>query len=563
MCPYRSGDAVARGWGTRHFELINRALKREWLKIEAKYKNLFVIVFGLICICSTNFFGHATVSANNNNGDYDVDIVGDELDENYIEKNIPEPVQHDEETIQDGIIEEINDLGVNLFELKQPRTFKAESELLLMSSNDNLFCSIFPFWCDLGEPKYCANSPDLPGCGFSGGGGSGGGGGAGRSWGDGKTFDENWNEVQEEQKRYSRNCHVTNMETWETIYGEECSKHIPYVKSVAGYYVKTDYVPIDWVNIGVIDPRNGNVIGPALTTTGKCWQWDPRDRDQLIISECFTDYVPGLFFPGAIGKKYKFDSNYKLLDPNTDLPYEDDEYTGGYPNTYIPEEPPVDGECNACAKMDRLLGKFDSLDAKLTMELTNMDTKITFLQETLENLNNLFDDTALLRKLDSIIEKMPGVGKLNEIIAAITNLELTVDFEQMVDKTGTNFWDFLSSLFDNLFRLVEYLVEKIIYLVVPENPDFVWTAVNEVTDAFQQKFEPVEEIKVFIQSSVIQEEKQFQDYHLNLPVYGEVMVFHTEFLTQAVPRFRAILSGVMLILTLGWAYRKISSDLIK
>lgn len=134
---------------------------------------------------------------------------------------------------------------------------------------------------------------------------------------------------------------------------------------------------------------------------------------------------------------------------------------------------------------------------------------------------------------------------------------------EIVNEAGTNLWDFLSGLFDNLFELVEFLVDKIIYLVIPEDSSFITTSLSGLSDALNSKFESMNVVKDKITSSLQVEERMVEDVTVSLPAYGAVKVLDATYLNMAIPKIRQILSGMMILLTAFWAYRKITSELIK
>lgn len=160
---------------------------------------------------------------------------------------------------------------------------------------------------------------------------------------------------------------------------------------------------------------------------------------------------------------------------------------------------------------------------------------------------------------------IPETTDLAEIIKYLKEIAKNIEDLKMeiVEEAGTNFWDFLGGLFGDIFELIEFIIEKIIYLVVPENGDFITDSFAGLSGALNKKFEPMDALKSSITGSLMVEQKNFEDVTLSLPIYGSTKVLDTHFLNMAIPKIRALLSGIMIIITSIWAYRKVSSGMIK
>ena len=130
-------------------------------------------------------------------------------------------------------------------------------------------------------------------------------------------------------------------------------------------------------------------------------------------------------------------------------------------------------------------------------------------------------------------------------------------------EAGTSIWDFLMNFTDNLFDMIEFLVEKIIYLVIPEDNTDILTGFEMLAESFKGKMEPAEVLKTELTSSMMVEEKDFESIRVSLPIYGEVMLFDPTYLLQAIPKIRSFLSGLMILITGAWAFRKINSGVLR
>jgi len=210
-------------------------------------------------------------------------------------------------------------------------------------------------------------------------------------------------------------------------------------------------------------------------------------------------------------------------------------------------------------------GEVHSLDGAFVKLIKGQNTRVVnaianikfeFPAPVIKTFNDIL---ASVQKLDKPEFKIPdSISKLLEDIEkAISNLDL------VGGDAATNFWDFLGGLFGDIFELVEFLIEKVIYLVVPEDSSFITTSLNGLSDSLSNKFEPMNTLKNNITSSFQIEEKEFGNVAVSLPIYGTVEMFNSTFINMAIPKLRQLLSGIMVLVTAIWAYRKITTEMIK
>lgn len=464
------------------------------------------------------------------------------------------------------------------------------------------FCDLQPNLCSYAEsfldsvkslmPNYCKSGSDLEPCnefkGF-GGGGSGGGGGAGRSWGDGACFDENWNEISCLKKASKQRMIFTRNTSGGLPEGSDGTS--VSLSSVASCVNEYDHaVGCDVEGDGPYGRRSdGSLFATGVVISGRCHNgeggWAPNGSPGT--SKCVI----------KTGQKlpwYTIDHNFRLMTPGSDKPIEKEGFTNGYPDDKTPpvykpwgdnpwgndgnnglpnwdnpehpdynpnegippgnpgtfpnypleeypeqpdEEPDEeDGNngltCNICNKVSELIAAVKSIDKKFATALT---------------------------KMDKIISEITGIGK---IIEKIDLPEIEFDSDGNPIKK-TSIWDFLTSFFGDIFDLVEFLIEKVIELVVPKDSEFITRNITMIVETFNTKMQPVNLIKTSIVDSVSVEQKEFKDIEVSLPAFGTVKFLDTQFLTQAVPTFRNLVSGFLILVTAIWAFRKISSGVVR
>lgn len=196
--------------------------------------------------------------------------------------------------------------------------------------------------------------------------------------------------------------------------------------------------------------------------------------------------------------------------------------------------------------LDDILAEIIDFD----IEIPEYDLKVLDnINDTLHSFYTSFDTTLM--------------DRLKEIVTAINDKELVVNFDKIINDKGTNFWDFLGGFFDRIFDFLDGLIDTIIHLIVPEDSGFLAENIATMSSAFNSKIEPVTRLKNEVTNVVQVEQKEFKDIRVDLPLYGNVTLVKMDYIKEAVPTFRNIVSGFMILITAIWAYRKVTSGVIK
>lgn len=431
------------------------------------------------------------------------------------------------------------------------------------------FCSAYAaagyFMCDphTNIPKWCTYNladiwcPDDPGYEYDpitgGAGGSSGGAGASRTWEVEKCFNDDMEPVNCETGLKERLCQLTyltsNNGEWrdggmtnykETRY-EPCNNwHVCY--DLEGTVVNCDIdVPLksQTVNffVDTLKCYTGLTTGLRSRTETPCV---PMVLNFIVQDE-----------PGK-GAGYTFDDKMRLVNPFTFVPFDDPTLENGYPIPLPPPEPGSD--------------PFNPQYPETTEECASIICQcISFVVKALEKVDqSILQVVAAVQALSFEVptpapfDISPVTDRLDSILTAVDNISI-----EMVKEAETNIWDFLGETISTLNDLIQYLIDQIIYLIVPEDTDFLRENFSMLREAMSMKLEPVNMLKTQITASLMTEQKNFEDIEMVLPIYGRVEFLNVEFLNYAVPKIRALISGIMIIVTSVWAYRKITSDMVR
>lgn len=407
--------------------------------------------------------------------------------------------------------------------------------------------------CDDNDvPIWCTSNPSAIWCpqdpGFEYGGGSSSGGGAGRTWNAELCFDVNG---------ALKDCN--NYKTPNNV----LTGTIPFMPGttqlVTSTYFKSGQ-PMDFQARPFADyitclDKNKKPINCALVTS----QWDESRNSNggwFVVSDgCLSQrnqvLVPCMFAntaPSAPSDIVKLTDSLQLFDLSSHLPYHSDDFTNGYPNsiyTYEPPAPPPDP--SQPPQMP-----------ETELECANI---ICQCMQVLANIMHSVDMTTqdLLSATLSIESELPDfISKLDEIITLIDDIAFEV-----VNEAGTNFWDVLGGAFSDIFDLVEFLIEKIIYLVIPEDTTAIRSAFDLLSADIQAKVAPVHTLQDKFTEVIPEQKEDVLTFSLNLPVYGEIPFFNTLFLNEYRSILHAFSGGIMILFTAIWAYRKISSEMVR
>lgn len=434
------------------------------------------------------------------------------------------------------------------------------------------FCQAYAaagyFMCDpiTNIPKWCTYNladiwcPDDPGYEYDpitgGAGGSSGGAGAGRTWDSQRCFDENYKPIPcviDGKNNYTCNAiHSAkpfqeggnnSYEDYKTV-SEPCNDFITCYDTnglrvncnLASTSMKF-YVPTYWHEFG---------------SCFRAVQWSPG---KLLEFQAPCEFVIDYTVPEEVPdspKTFNFDDALRLVQPLAFVPIDDDDFDGGYP---IPLSPPDPGS-----------DPFNPEYPETTEECASIICQcISFVVKALEKVDqSILEVVAAVQALSFEVptpapfDISPVTDRLDSILTAIDNISI-----EMVKEAETNIWDFLGETISTLNDLIQYLIDQIIYLIVPEDTDFLRENFSMLREAMSMKLEPVNMLKTQITASLMTEQKNFEDIEMVLPIYGRVEFLNVEFLNYAVPKIRALISGIMIIITSVWAYRKITSDMVR
>lgn len=404
----------------------------------------------------------------------------------------------------------------------------------------------------------------------------------------GLCFDSSWNTIP-----CSTSGQRTFLYTYNGVTGQEMTMQqriddvkLPHPGERKGYFKSMDLHGVPCVD------QNGNSISCDLMNSDgtqppmlpKSWSY--------FADGCFIDinYSQGTYTKVPCALKvtrtpvegnFYLDPQLRIRDYNTATNITNNYYSYGYPilpepepepeplpppfdpgpNPFNPTYPePVEGEecativCECISYVVNALGAVNNTILKVDETLLGM---VDQLDEIHNKMPNWFEKLPL-ELLPLVLGLNSANDTLDEILTAIDDISFNVTKE-----AETNFWDVLGGMFSDIFGLVEFIIEKIIYLVVPENTDFIRENITMLNATMDQKFEPVNMLKVTIQESLMAESQAFEDIEMNLPIYGRVEFMDFEWVNFAVPVVRSFLAGVMIIITSVWAYRKITSDMVR
>lgn len=422
------------------------------------------------------------------------------------------------------------------------------------------FCSVYALagyhFCDpiTNVPKWCQYDitdiwcPDDPGFeydGATGQGGSSGGAGAGRTWDSNKCMDSDYKSIPCGNLSVDKLCSAYYYESGFKI-GETNTSKLQFIPCNDYYSCVNDFGEVVNCNWGT------NFSYPTLILpNGKCYdnyRNSPGWLGNVVPCVAKIKYV----VPPIDDSRITLDPTLKLIVYETGMPVNNEKIEDGYP---LPLPPPVPDS-----------DPFNPEYPETTDECASIVCQcISFVVKALEKVDNsILQVVAAVQDLSfdipapSPFDISPVTDRLDDILSAIDDISI-----EMVKEAETNIWDFLGETISTLNDLIQYLIDQIIYLIVPEDTDFLRENFSMLREAMSMKLEPVNMLKTQITASLMTEQQNFEDIHMNLPIYGRVKFLDVEFLNYAVPKIRALISGIMIIVTSVWAYRKITSDMVR
>lgn len=454
------------------------------------------------------------------------------------------------------------------------------------------FCSAYAaagyFMCDplTNVPKWCQYNladiwcPDDPGYeydGTTGQGGSSGGAGASRIWTQEKCFDSDYKEIpcRKFEKRYDDALFV--IETNQMFLAPEYS---PIVWKVGEMEYREIYMN-DYITC--VDKNNYSFDCDYLSTSS-AQHFDkfvdpiynsPSNNWSIFGDGCFANDVDKRYVKVPCMFNVKF-SNIEEREKNFFI---DDSFTfrshssgitltpEGFDNGYPIYVPPVDPEnpddpfnpdypetTEECASIICQCISF------VVKALQKVDQSVLQVVAAVKDLHLTVPDYPIFPEIIPF-DSQPLMDKLDEILTVIDNISLDI-----IKEAETNFWDVLGGAFSDIFELIEFLIDKIIYLIVPENTDNIVLIFENLIENINTKFEPVDELQRQFNNVIPVDQREIQNVKKVFPLFGtnvEVTLFNFDYLNMGIPMIRMFLGAIMIIWTTIWAYRKISSEMIR
>lgn len=445
------------------------------------------------------------------------------------------------------------------------------------------FCSVYALagyhMCDpiTNVPKWCQYDitdiwcPDDPGFeydGATGQGGSSGGAGSSRTWEVEKCFNDQYEPIpcRPFQDRYESLRFIA--ETGEVFPAPEKN---PIITDV-GYLERRDVLMDDYIqcvdinnypiSCGAISYITGDFHNKRVDT-----KYSAHSNWEMFADGCYAvnvfdkSYVkvPCMLNTNMTNieeeeKNFFIDDSFIFRNFKSGLPISPEGFEGGFPIVPSTPEPEPGSD------------PFNPDYPETTDECASIICQcISFVVKALEKVDqSILQVVAAVKDLSldipapSPFDISPVTDRLDNILSAIDDISI-----EMVKEAETNIWDFLGETISTLNDLIQYLIDQIIYLIVPEDTDFLRENFSMLREAMSMKLEPVNMLKTQITASLMTEQQNFEDIHMNLPIYGRVKFLDVEFLNYAVPKIRALISGIMIIVTSVWAYRKITSDMVR
>lgn len=182
-------------------------------------------------------------------------------------------------------------------------------------------------------------------------------------------------------------------------------------------------------------------------------------------------------------------------------------------------------------------------------------------------LSSLFEPIKFLEK---IYNKLDNVAK-DIVISEINIPEIKIpEFKFPKNEKGTNFWDFLISLFDGLLdvisngfsdilNLFDSLTDKIISLLIPKDIDFLDEGFKSIEIKFNSKFESFINIGDGLKKMFTPSNADFIDA-ISFEFYGNKFSPPKSLLDRYVPIFRNLMSvSIWLTVAVG-IYKKVTGE---
>lgn len=214
-------------------------------------------------------------------------------------------------------------------------------------------------------------------------------------------------------------------------------------------------------------------------------------------------------------------------------------------------------------KIELILDKLNKPVLPPTSEIIDYTDLLNSLNQNLKNIETPLKE--LLIKTSEVLEEMKNSSEfLENILQSILQnlLDFEIDLSQITNEAGTNLWDFLGGFFDKIIDLIDSLLDKIIYLVIPEDTSFIGEGFDSLNATIQNKFQALDIVKTTMIGAFSPQETKVPDWEIDLPVYGTITAIDSTWVDKALPMFKQFVSAIIYMFTAIWAYKKITNDLI-
>lgn len=219
------------------------------------------------------------------------------------------------------------------------------------------------------------------------------------------------------------------------------------------------------------------------------------------------------------------------------------------------------------------------MNRQLTLSLTattnNIDGFETYLREEFALLNDwyslqvdwskMINDNILIAiaALDKLFLKPDGTVNLSVPPFDFDRLQEildSLDFGNVVNEAGTNFWDVLQQLIDSLGGLAESimaivpdLIEELVALVIPEDKEFFSKKLTALTDSFDTKFSGVLKLSDSVKN-IYSQPKSMNS--ITYTIFDVEMKLIPDFMLSKIGDFRTVMGALIYLGTFISIYKR-------
>lgn len=206
--------------------------------------------------------------------------------------------------------------------------------------------------------------------------------------------------------------------------------------------------------------------------------------------------------------------------------------------------------------------------------MTNQETLISILEE-------IRDNTAIITQWLKLIYEKPNVPSTplpfdyDRLAEMLESIKMDVNIGDTVNEAGTNIWDVLGGLFDNLGSIFETglkelgktlrsildfldgLLDKIIHLIVPEDTSFLDTSFATIKGKFQVKFGSILDLGGKVKDVFVPAKVDFFE-STTFEIMGAKFTADKATADLFIPKFRVVMALFIWFEVAWFVYRKIT-----